>query len=59
MSKPFLVLLESWIDLEDFVELESLAPFVQLAPGESVNHIERWEVSASLPAELKDFIDKI
>ena len=22
MSKPFLVLLESWIDLEDFVELE-------------------------------------
>jgi hypothetical protein len=44
---------------EDFVELESLAPFVQLAPGESVNHIERWEVSTSLPANLKDLIDKI
>jgi hypothetical protein len=38
---------------EDFVELESLVPFVQLAPGETVNHVERWEVSASLPAELK------
>ena len=44
---------------EDFVELESLAPFVQLSPGESVKHIERWEVSTSLPANLKDLIDKI
>ena len=44
---------------EDFVELESLAPFVQLAPGESVKHIEKWEVSTSLPAMLADLIDKI
>jgi len=29
---------------EDFVELESLAPLVQLAPGASVNHIEKWEL---------------
>jgi hypothetical protein len=43
---------------EDFIELESLAPFVQLAPGETVNHIERWEVSTSLPANLKDLINK-
>jgi len=44
---------------EDFIELESLAPFVQLAPGESVDHIERWEVSTSLPANIKEFVDKI
>lgn len=44
---------------EDFVELESLAPFVQLAPGKSVNHIERWEVSSFLSKDIKDFIDKI
>lgn len=44
---------------EDFVELESLAPFVQLAPGESVIHTERWEISTALPANVKDLIEKI
>lgn len=44
---------------EDFVELESLAPFTQLAPGASVEHIETWEVSNSLPLELKERIDSI
>jgi hypothetical protein len=29
---------------QQFVELESLAPLITLAPGESVNHVETWEV---------------
>lgn len=29
---------------QQFVELESLAPLIMLAPGESVNHVETWEV---------------
>lgn len=44
---------------EDFVELESLAPIIQLAPGTSVEHIETWEVSNTLPVILKKSIDKI
>ncbi len=44
---------------EGFVELESLAPFVQLAPGEVVKHIEKWEVSDSLPDELREYIHTI
>jgi len=44
---------------EDFVELESLAPFVQLSPGKSVEHTEKWEVSDFLPKNLKEHIDKI
>ncbi len=38
---------------EDFVELESLAPFVRLEPGASVVHEETWQISTSLPNELK------
>jgi hypothetical protein len=44
---------------EEFVELESLAPFVQLAPGETVEHVEHWEVSTTLPKNLQKLIDKI
>ena len=44
---------------EDFVELESLAPFVQLEPGNSVEHIEEWEVSTTLPITLRELIGKI
>ena len=43
---------------EDFVELESLAPFIQLLPGASVEHVEFWEVSDALPANLKERIEK-
>jgi hypothetical protein len=44
---------------EDFVELESLAPFVQLAPESAVKHGETWEIFDSLPPDLKICIDKI
>jgi len=44
---------------EDFVELESLAPFTQLLPGTSVEHVETWELSNSLPTELMERINKI
>jgi len=44
---------------EYFIELESLAPFTELTPGASVEQVETWEVSDSLPAELKERIDKI
>jgi len=44
---------------EDFVELESLAPFVQLEPGKTVEHIEVWEMSTTLPTNLRDLIDHI
>lgn len=43
---------------KEFVELESLAPLTQLAPGASIEHVEIWEVSDSLPTELKEIIDK-
>ena len=33
---------------EDFVELESLAPFIQLAPNETVTHTEEWELMDNL-----------
>lgn len=41
---------------EDFVELESLAPFVRLKPGATVTHAETWEISTSLPDELKEIL---
>ena len=41
---------------EDFVELESLAPFVRLEPGASVMHEEIWEISTTLPDELKKIL---
>lgn len=42
---------------DEFVELETLAPLVQLEPGKSVTHDENWEFYAdvaleSLPSEL-------
>ena len=39
----------------EFVELETLAPFVTLAPGNSVSHVETWEVNQgidTLPVKL-------
>ena len=44
---------------EDFVELESLAPFVRLDPGQSVEHIETWEVTDYLPTELREAMAKL
>jgi hypothetical protein len=41
---------------EQFVELESLAPLVKLAPGDEINHAETWELfagSESLPQEVR------
>jgi hypothetical protein len=29
----------------DFIEVETLAPLKKLAPGESAEHVERWELS--------------
>jgi hypothetical protein len=28
-----------------FLEIESLSPYTELAPGESVTHIEKWALS--------------
>jgi len=42
---------ETYSDSE-FVELESLAPLVKLAPGESVNHVETWEIFDSLDQDF-------
>jgi len=44
---------------EDFMELESLAPFVRLEPGQSVEHIEIWEVTDYLPTELREAMAKL
>lgn len=41
---------------DKFIELESLAPFIHLAPGESIDHIETWDVfdgMGSLPEEIQ------
>ena len=41
---------------DKFVELETLAPLIQLAPGESIDHIETWDVldgMNSLPEEIR------
>lgn len=37
---------------DDFVELESLAPLTKLAPGESVNHVEVWELFDNLDQDF-------
>ena len=42
-----------------FVELESLAPLTRLNPGDSVNHIETWDVfdgMDSIPEEIQQAI---
>ena len=44
---------------EEFVELESLAPFIQLQPGEKVTHVEKWEILNALPGELAIALNKI
>jgi hypothetical protein len=36
---------------QDMVEVESLGPLVRLAPGQAVEHTERWE----LIPDVKDF----
>ena len=44
---------------ERFVELESLGPIVKLLPGNSVNHLETWDVFTDLdclPVELQDML---
>jgi hypothetical protein len=44
----------------DFLELETLAPLVTLAPGESATHVERWSLhercTAETEAELAEYI---
>ncbi|MBE0670990.1 MAG: hypothetical protein IH588_10410 [Anaerolineales bacterium] len=43
----------------EFVELESLSPLVKLNPGESVEHVETWEVFANLnplPEEVQSLL---
>jgi hypothetical protein len=37
---------------EEFIELESLGPLTRLAPGQSVNHIETWQVYESLDQDF-------
>jgi hypothetical protein len=39
---------------EDMLEVETLGPLVKLAPGKSVEHVERWE----LVGNVKDFMDE-
>lgn len=42
-----------------FVELETLAPQIQLAPGESIDHIETWDVldgMQSLPENIQSAV---
>ncbi|MEK6221566.1 MAG: hypothetical protein N2D54_04910 [Chloroflexota bacterium] len=47
---------------DQFVELESLAPLTILSPGESVNHIEKWEIFDGIdtfPDEVKKLWRKV
>ena len=41
---------------EEMLEIETLGPLVELAPGETVEHVERWSLHA-LPGELGDEAD--
>jgi len=43
----------------DFIELETLGPVVELAPNESVDHQETWQVfpEDDWPAEVKELIE--
>jgi hypothetical protein len=44
---------------DKFVELESLAPFTKLNPGDSINHVEVWEVLSgldSMPDEVRKML---
>jgi hypothetical protein len=40
----------------DFIELETLSPLQKLAPGESVEHVERWHLFSSV--ERPDKLDE-
>ncbi len=44
-----------------FIELETLAPIIKLAPEKSVEHIEQWQVYEDVPWEddLKDILSLI
>jgi hypothetical protein len=39
---------------EEMIELETVAPLVTLAPGESAEHVERWSVFPDVPAPKTD-----
>ncbi len=41
---------------EDMLEVETLGPIVRLAPGKSVEHVERWELIGDV-GEIKDEAD--
>lgn len=41
-----------------FLELETLGPVVKLRPGESVEHIETWELTRDLPAPDVSNVDQ-
>ena len=44
---------------DQFVELETLSPLTKLAPGESVTHIETWELAdgiESLPIQVQELL---
>jgi hypothetical protein len=44
---------------EDMLEVETLGPLVKLAPGQSVEHVERWELHGNVPeCPDEDAIDK-
>jgi hypothetical protein len=38
----------------DFIELETLGPLIELRPGETVEHIERWWLFADVPGGEND-----
>jgi len=38
----------------DFIELETLGPLVELRPGETVEHVERWWLFAGVPSGEDD-----
>ncbi|MGF1578276.1 MAG: hypothetical protein ACFCD0_02810 [Gemmataceae bacterium] len=49
---------ETWTD-GDMLEVETLGPLANLLPGETVEHVERWELFGNLPAtRTKSDIDR-
>jgi hypothetical protein len=45
---------------QDMQEIESLGPMIKLAPGKSVEHVERWELFGDVkPFQSEDDIDRI
>jgi len=39
---------------KDMIEMETVAPLVTLAPGASVEHVERWHVFTNVPIPMTD-----